>query len=367
MGIRKYEIKPDYVTAPGETLKETLENMDFTQVQLAERLGISQKHLSNIINGKATITSELALKLDYILGIPSTFWNSLEKNFQEYIEEKKQEVLLDKQIEWVSHFPYNELAKLGYIPKTRDAKEKVKQLLKFFGYPSFEIMKKNMDSDELLTGAFRLSVNSGEINKYALKTWVQIGDNEIRKMDTKEFSRETALNSIDELRALTLVSDPNIFIPKLKQIAANFGVAVVFVPEIKGSKVCGLTRWLSPYPKAAIQLSLRYKQNDHLWFTFFHELSHILFHNKKPFYTFVKAYKESEEEVFSDKWAADILIPPLDLSDFLVKGDFTYNAVKTFANSIDIHPGIVVGRLQKEKVIGFNKLNSLKVRYTWDD
>ncbi|OJG36120.1 XRE family transcriptional regulator [Enterococcus devriesei] len=355
------------MTAPGETLKETLANMDYTQVQLAERLDISYKHLSNIINGKAVITSELALKLDYILDIPSSFWNSLEKNYQEYIEEKKQEELLDGQVEWVSHFPYNELVKLGYVPKIRDAKEKVKQLLKFFGYSSFEIMKKNMDSDELLAGAFRLSVNQGEVNKYALKTWVQIGDNEIRKIDTKDFSKETALKSIEELRSLTLVTDPSIFIPRLKEVASSFGVAVVLVPEIKGSKVCGLTRWLSPYPKAAIQLSLRYKQNDHLWFTFFHELSHILFHNKKPFYTFVKAYKESEEEIFSDKWAADTLIPPQKLSVFLRKGTFTYESVRVFADNIGIHPGIVVGRLQKEKVIGFDKLNSLKVRYKWNE
>ncbi|MFN8491179.1 MAG: hypothetical protein U0350_26520 [Caldilineaceae bacterium] len=38
-----------------------------------------------------------------------------------------------------------------------------------------------------------------------------------------------------------------------------------FVPELAQLRVCGATRWLTPN-KALLQLSLRYKTNDHLWF-----------------------------------------------------------------------------------------------------
>jgi hypothetical protein len=54
---------------------------------------------------------------------------------------------------------------------------------------------------------------------------------------------------------------------------------VVFVPELPRTGTWGATRWLGD--RAAIQLSLRYKSNDHLWFTFFHEAGHILKHGRK--------------------------------------------------------------------------------------
>jgi hypothetical protein len=63
-------------------------------------------------------------------------------------------------------------------------------------------------------------------------------------------------------------------------IRARPGVAVALVPHPQGCPVWGATRWIAP-ERAVLQLSLRYKTNDHLWFPIFHGAAHILRHGKK--------------------------------------------------------------------------------------
>lgn len=84
MAIKMYEVQPDYMTTPGEILRDTIRSKNLTQEQAAEDLGTSAKTLSNIINNKVSITPEMALKLEYVLETPASFWNNLAKNYQEY-------------------------------------------------------------------------------------------------------------------------------------------------------------------------------------------------------------------------------------------------------------------------------------------
>ncbi|WP_430534482.1 HigA family addiction module antitoxin [Listeria rocourtiae] len=365
MAISGYKVEPNYATAPGETLREVINDHQMTQKELASRLDLTPKHVSNIINGEAQLTPETARKLEFVFDVDASFWNSLEKNYQEYKQNKVVEANLQKQEEILNSFPVKELEQKKFIEKGSNASERVNYLLKFFGFVSFDALEAYIVNDNNFAGAYRLAVNNGqEVDNHALISWIRKGDIEAAKINTGAFSKEIAESSIKDLRNLTKVVDPQIFIPQLQSLCANFGVAVVFVPEIKGSKVCGMTRWLSTPQKAVIQLSLRYKTNDVLWFTFFHELGHILKHKKEPFVT-TKNYVSSEIEEEANDFAANILIPPNEYSSFIREGDFSYNSVQNFAKKIDIHPGIVVGRLQKECYIKYYQLTNLKARYEW--
>jgi Zn-dependent peptidase ImmA (M78 family) len=111
-----------------------------------------------------------------------------------------------------------------------------------------------------------------------------------------------------------------------------------------------------------IQLSLRYKTNDQFWFTFFHQAGHILLGGKKEAFIDLD-HEKGEAEAAADRFAANLLIPPGKASE-LSKLQST-QAVKSFAESIGIAPGIVVGRLQHDEIIGYDQLNGLKVRFQW--
>ncbi len=81
----KGRFRPNYAVAPGETLRETLESAGMNQAQLAQRVNCSEKSINENIKGIASITAEMAIKLESGLGVPAAFWNNLEKNYQKIL------------------------------------------------------------------------------------------------------------------------------------------------------------------------------------------------------------------------------------------------------------------------------------------
>ena len=166
-----------------------------------------------------------------------------------------------------------------------------------------------------------------------------------------------------EIRSLT-TSGPYEFVPAIQRLCAKAGVAVVFVHELPRLGTSGVTRWLTS-DKALIQLSLRYKTDDQLWFTFFHEAGHILFHGKKDIFL-EGGNGQNEKEDQANRFAADMLIPSDEYHQLKPRtGHFSETEVLIFAQKIGIAPGIVVGRLQHDKRLEISHLNKLKQRLIW--
>jgi HTH-type transcriptional regulator/antitoxin HigA len=128
--------------------------------------------------------------------------------------------------------------------------------------------------------------------------------------------------------------------------------------------VSGLTRWLSK-DKALIQLSLKYKTDDQVWFTFFHEAGHILLHGKRSVFIECPGRADTPEEREADAFARDFLIPPSYRARLpLLKSKA---AIQSFARELGVSPGIVVGRLQHDHLLQPSFCNDLKVKLRWAD
>lgn len=80
---KAYEFQPTYAFPPGDTLAEVLEMRPMSQVELAERIGLTPKTVNEIIKGKAPVTPDTALQLERVLGLPASFWDSLQRRFDE--------------------------------------------------------------------------------------------------------------------------------------------------------------------------------------------------------------------------------------------------------------------------------------------
>ena len=76
---------PDRVSLPGETLQEILDERQMSQADLALATGRPPKTIHEILEGKAPITPDTAAQLEQALGVPASFWNNLERNYQEYL------------------------------------------------------------------------------------------------------------------------------------------------------------------------------------------------------------------------------------------------------------------------------------------
>jgi HTH-type transcriptional regulator/antitoxin HigA len=78
----KHTYEPDFAIHPGETLLETLESLGMTQKELAERSGRPLKTINEIVQGKAAIIADTALQLERVLGVPASFWNNAQRNYE---------------------------------------------------------------------------------------------------------------------------------------------------------------------------------------------------------------------------------------------------------------------------------------------
>jgi len=355
--LNKYE--PDYLVTPGEVLEEYLESYGMTQAELAARTGLAKKTINEIIKGKSPITTETALKLERSLGRPAHFWNNLERQFQEDRTRLAENERLQSHLNWLKKVPVNAMNKLGWIPKNQDKILQLEEVLRFFGVSSPEQWAKVWQEYQ---AAYR-QAQRFEACEESVSAWLRMGELQARQMTCAPFDKKGFQEALETVRGLTM-EEPHVFQPHLLKLCATAGVAVVFVPELPKAGVYGATRWLGE--KAVIQLSLRYKSNDHLWFTFFHEAGHIIKHGRRDIFiegNGLNGEKEEEANVF----ASDKLVPPVELRRFLAKWNSSLAEVETFAVHIGIAPGIVVGRLQHDGLMPNNHGNKLKIFYRWSD
>ncbi|MEN8447730.1 MAG: HigA family addiction module antitoxin [Cyanobacteria bacterium J06555_13] len=357
------EFIPDYVSSPGETLLEALEERGMSQAELAERTGRHKKTINEIIKGKAALTPETALQLEHVLGIPARFWNNREQQYRETLAKLQEHTHLESQVDWLKTFPVTKMVQLGWIPKCDNKVEQLESLLNFFGIASAEQWQSFWESR--LTVAFRKS-ESHVSEPGDLTGWLRQGEIEAEKIPCAPYQQKKFKEALNQVRLLT-VESPEIFQPQVVELCASAGVAVVFVPQLPKTRASGATHWVHK-DKALIQLSLRYKMDDHLWFSFFHEAAHILLHQKREmFLEFSGKQEKSSLEIEADLFAADFLIPPAQLEKFLSHHGFKLSkvAIQQFASNLGIAPGIVVGRLQHEGRLPMKNCNGLKRRLEW--
>ena len=74
------------IICPGETIKELLEVYNYTQQDLADKLNMELKTVNEILNGKAPIMADTAIKLEMIFSIDAVFWNNLEFNYRKELK-----------------------------------------------------------------------------------------------------------------------------------------------------------------------------------------------------------------------------------------------------------------------------------------
>lgn len=351
----KNEYRPDVVSPPGETLQELLEERGITQAALADRTGRPKKTINEIVKGKAAITPETALQFELTLGVPAAFWNTREQHYREYLARRHQGVQLKAMTGWLKEVPFTAMAKLGWIEGEARAVERVRALLRFFGVASVEQWR---EVYERPLATFRRSPKV-KGRPGAIAAWLRKGELEAQGIACRAYDRDRFKAALSSVRELTRLS-PKAFVPELVALCADAGVAVVFVPELPGMGVSGATRWLSS-TKALIQLSLRYKSDDHLWFTFFHEAGHVVLHGKKTVFLEGNGDDDAKEQE-ANRFSADMLIPPAELQGFLSERDTRLSSIEAFAEKVGLAPGIVIGRLQHEGVIDYRVGNGLKQR-----
>jgi len=350
----------DYVTPAGETLLETLETIGMSQTELAKRMDRPFKTINEIIRNKTAITAETAWQLEQVLGIPASFWLKREQRYREFLARLAEKQRLNNWIEWLKEIQIQLMMRRGWIHASIDKSQQVLDALKFFAVASPDAWQALWESKEV---AYRKSA-ALKSNFGAIAAWLRQGELEAREIECAPYKTDAFRDALISVRALTVEPVEN-FQKELVNLCAHAGVAVVFVQELPNTGISGSTQWLTPI-KALVQLSLRYKTDDQLWFTFFHEAGHILLHGKRQVFLEIDQKNREKEEDEADTFASDTLIHPTEWQQFIAQRSCRTKAgIEEFAKKVGIAPGIVVGRLQHEKLLPYHHCNDLKRRLKW--
>jgi HTH-type transcriptional regulator / antitoxin HigA len=362
---KTYQQEPDYAFHPGETLAETLEELSMTQKQLSERTGRPLKTINEIIKGRAAITADTAIQLERTTGVPASFWNSAQRRYEQFKAEQTEAAALHRDRTWLRKLPLKEIAALKWIPKYSDPVEQLRALLDFFGVAGVGELEHLWLKPQ---AAFRQS-KAFQAKPFAVAAWLCAGERAAKSVTTMPFDKKKFIQALEKIRLLT-VKAPAAVQGEFVSLCADCGVAVVFVPEVPGTHAYGATRWLGP-EKAIIQLSLRGKTDDKLWFTFFHEAAHLLKHGRKDFFIEddkgLADPKTQEKESEANNLAAQLLITPKEYATLLAQRPLTTAKIESFARKIGIAPGIVVGRLQHERIATFKQFNGLERKVVFSE
>lgn len=342
---------------PGYYLKEYLEDIQLTQDEFAKRLGISGKQISLILSENASITPDIACRISKLIGTSIELWLNLQASYdawkveleakENFEEEKKVYKMIDKKF----------LINLGIIKK-EDSLEDAISKLRLASMVSSLTLHCNND----IYSFYRTAISTKEEtieNIVCKNVWVSIASLIAKKETTMTFNEEKINRCIDTLRSMTL-QDPDIFYPRMKELLNECGVALVILPSLKKSNINGVVKWIDN-EKVMMALNTRGAYNDKFWFSFFHELKHVLQKAKrKMIVNQENKFDDSELELEADTFAKETLIPSKYIDELKYIDE---NSIIYLANKLSIHPGIVVGRLQKEKRIAYSKYNYLKCKY----
>ena len=346
---------------PGYYVAEIIEDMGVTQAEFAVRMGTTSKTLSQLVNGQANISNDLAQKLSTMLGTSIEFWLNLQTAFDEKVIEINKAKATDEQAEIVAVIDYSYFVKLVNLPVARTVREKIDNLCSFFRIADLRILRQN---DFLVN--FRTGIATVEDkNIINSRAWLQTALNVAAGIETEPFHADKLKAYIPEIRAMTL-QDPEVFLPRLREIFSECGVAFVLLPYLKNSGINGAVKWINQ-DRVVLAMNDRRLNADTFWFSLFHEIKHVLQQKTKTVFVSsskqeMKAMDEKLEEE-ADIFAQNTLIPIRDYRQF-APSKYTSDAeIIAFAKKIGIHPGVVAGRLQHDHIIAPNRCSALKQQY----
>jgi len=351
----------DFIIHPGDTLTEVLEDREMSQKELAIRTGMTEKHVSTIVNGMKPISVAFAKKLEYALGIEATFWINLQSNYdRELLEFEEMNNISDEEISVLKNLKevIEYWSELGWMKKEDNSAAKVLDLRKLMGISDLT------DIPNLTySAAFRAQEKNNSIDAYVLFAWQRMCELLSKDIEiADEIDVEKLREKIPEIKQIMFKSADKVQ-KELDKIFAECGIAFRIVKNFKGAPVQGFIKKTED-DNIVLCMTIRNSFADIFWFTLFHEIAHIIHGDtKNRFIDFDSV--SSETELKADRFARNTLIPSSEYEKFVKKSDYSLSAIKEFSDKCGVSSFIVIGRLMKESIIGWDYYSSERVRYKW--
>ncbi|MDI1309724.1 MAG: ImmA/IrrE family metallo-endopeptidase [Methylotenera sp.] len=349
----------DWISPTGNTILDILESKNITISAFASKIGFSISEANLLIQSEVALTDELAEILSATIGASKSFWINRESQFRQDLA-RRQVAKINSKVEsdWLKTLPIDDLVIKGWISNVSTTTDKIRACLKLFNVENIAEWTKASE-EKLASYAFKKS-NSHKQEFGATATWLIQAEIIASEIETENLDLELFHKKLSDIKELTREPNPQIFLPKLREIAASCGVAIAVVKTPKGCRASGAAKIINPN-KAILILSFRYLSDDQFWFAFFHEAGHLILHGNQIIF---ENDNLSAQETEANDFAYETLIPK-EHQDELQKISASHIAIIRYSRKLNISRGIVVGQLQKSGKLRFGQFNNLKIKYNW--
>jgi HTH-type transcriptional regulator/antitoxin HigA len=322
---------------PIEAIKFVMDQRRFKQADLIPYLG-SRSKVSEVLNGKRTLTLSMIRALHCQLGIPA----------EVLIQDGADFPLDGEDVDWGS-FPIKEIIDRGIVTGY-DHRTQAEEIMRDLAVQA--------GADDYFTcdnaACFRQGSRRNEKdNPFSIKAWILSVLAEAKKIDvpTKFRSEEIDHNFIRNIAQLSILSNG---VVAAKEYLLSKGIKLVVVPHFKKTYSDGAVL-LDKIGTPIIALSLRYDRLDNFWFTLTHELAHLVLghvHDVDGKYIIDDLDLKvalNDYEKNADSVAQEALIPNDFWASHPARKTKKLKDVIDLARKAAVHPSIVAGRIRFEK------------------
>lgn len=349
-------LTPARVSPPGRILKRELEARGWTQKALAEIMGRPHQTINGIVNGNKQITPETAIELAEALGTSAELWTNLESKYRLHAAKKESEHSSNNneiaRRSWLYSFsPVSEMIKRGWIAGSNSVDELEMQVCHFFNIANVR------ETPQLAVSCRQAEDRDPQTS--AQMAWVRRVEIAAREQTVSVFDRERLEAAVPDILSYALVAkEVELVAKKLRSLGVHF----VILPQLSKTFLDGAAFYLDGHP--VIALTLRHDRIDNFWFTLMHEIGHVVAGHSGSYLDDMDNLEVNKEETEANQLAADWLLKGQELIPFIEKTKpyFSEKKVVDFAMSQQRHPGIVVGRLQRDGELPYKNLSKLKVK-----
>ena len=329
---------------PGVYIKDALDALNMSSKEFSIRTGISERTLSDLINEKGNITFDIATKLSEFFGNSINGWTNLQNAYDEYMLESQQRKETEEDYQLLKPFK-KYLVDNQFIDETDDSETIVSKTRNIISVNRLSAL----NTKQSLVSFKEQNTQMDEENYFAQNFWLAYALTKARTIEVEPYNKRNVVEMMDTLKEL-INEEPSVFYPEIVERLRKCGISYVLVPYLNKSYIYGATKWFSN-ENVMLAMSNRTGRADMFWFTLFHELSHVLKEHKR--YCLFQMDNMDDEE--ADDLASRILIPENKWNKFISETKYLNNIkIRSFAESINVPPFMVVGRLAREKRIKYS-------------
>jgi HTH-type transcriptional regulator / antitoxin HigA len=331
---------PGDAVSPAEIIRAEMEKRGWSQSDLAYVLGVNSSAVNPILSGKRGISPDMAKALAIAFDVPAERF-ALAQAEWELRRARDPDPKVTARARVQAQYPMREMMRRGWIKEGDTGADLEAQLCRFFGVSNLA------DVPHLAHSAKRTEYSHIPPAQLA---WLFRVRQIASEMPTPPYSRASLAAGVDRMKEFLGHPEEVRHIPRLLH---EVGIRFVIVEGLPGSKIDGVCFWLNKV-SPVIGMSLRFDRIDNFWFVLGHECAHVL-HGHGQNAAIVDNELEqltlelSEEEQIANRDAAEFCVPQEKIRSFYLRKKplFAERDVLAFSKIMKVHPGIVVGQLQK--------------------